>query len=289
MTNYQVLDLTKASTNLHGNKNFKLKLNLEKAKSTQKSTLISFGGAYSNHISALAEIGKVNGFKTVGIIRGEELGKNLQLTLSKNPSLEKAHINDMHFKFISRETYRQKNSSQFIKLLQNEFPNSYIIPEGGTNDLAVKGCEEILTQETSSFNFICCPVGTGGTISGIINASKSHQTVLGFPALKGDFLNSEIKKYTNKTNWRLITDYHFGGYAKINETLVTFINDYKKSKNILLDPIYTAKMIFGLEDLIQLGYFPQNSRILAIHTGGLQGISGMNTLLSKKGLPTIEI
>lgn len=289
MTNYQVLDLTKASTNLHGNKNFKLKLNLEKAKSTQKSTLISFGGAYSNHISALAEIGKANGFKTVGVIRGEELGKNLQLTLSKNPSLEKAHINDMHFKFISRETYRQKNSSQFIKLLQNEFPNSYIIPEGGTNDLAVKGCEEILTQETSSFNFICCPVGTGGTISGIINASKSHQTVLGFPALKGDFLNSEIKKYTNKTNWRLITDYHFGGYAKINETLVTFINDYKKSKNILLDPIYTAKMIFGLEDLIQLGYFPQNSRILAIHTGGLQGISGMNTLLSKKGLPTIEI
>ncbi|WP_283643181.1 1-aminocyclopropane-1-carboxylate deaminase/D-cysteine desulfhydrase [Croceibacter atlanticus] len=289
MTNYQVLDLTKASTNLHGNKNFKLKLNLEKAKSTQKSTLISFGGAYSNHISALAEIGKANGFKTVGIIRGEELGKNLQLTLSNNPSLQKAHLNGMHFKFISRETYRQKNSPQFIKLLQNEFPNSYIIPEGGTNDLAVKGCEEILTQETSSFNFICCPVGTGGTISGIINASKSHQTVLGFPALKGDFLNSEIKKYTNKTNWRLITDYHFGGYAKINEALVTFINDYKKSKNILLDPIYTAKMIFGLEDLIQLGYFPQNSRILAIHTGGLQGISGMNTLLSKKGLPTIEI
>lgn len=289
MTNYQVLDLTKASTNLHGNKNFKLKLNLEKAKSTQKSTLISFGGAYSNHISALADIGKANGFKTVGVIRGEELGKNLQLTLSKNPSLEKAYLNGMHFKFISRETYRQKNSSQFIKLLQKEFPNSYIIPEGGTNDLAVKGCEEILTQESSSFNFICCPVGTGGTISGIINASKSHQTVLGFPALKGDFLNSEIKKYTNKTNWRLITDYHFGGYAKINEALVTFINDYKKSKNILLDPIYTAKMIFGLEDLIQLGYFPQNSRILAIHTGGLQGISGMNTLLSKKGLPTIEI
>lgn len=289
MTNYQVLDLTKASTNLHGNKNFKLKLNLEKAKSTQKSTLISFGGAYSNHISALAEIGKANGFKTVGVIRGEELGKNLQLTLSKNPSLQKAHLNGMHFKFISRETYRQKNSSQFIKLLQNEFPNSYIIPEGGTNDLAVKGCEEILTQETSSFNFICCPVGTGGTISGIINASKSHQKVLGFPALKGDFLNSEIKKHTNKTNWRLITDYHFGGYAKINEALVTFINNYKKSKNILLDPIYTAKMIFGLEDLIQLGYFPQNSRILAIHTGGLQGISGMNTLLSKKGLPTIEI
>ena len=125
----------------------------------------------------------------------------------------------------------------------------------------------------------------------ILTKNKTYPIIIGNKIIKriDKYLNSEIKKYTNKTNWRLITDYHFGGYAKINEALVTFINNYKKSNNILLDPIYTAKMIFGLEDLIQLGYFPQNSRILAIHTGGLQGISGMNTLLSKKGLPTIEI
>lgn len=289
MINYQVLDLTKASNNPHGNKNFKLKLNLEKAKSTQKSTLISFGGAYSNHISALAEIGKANGFKTVGIIRGEELGENLKLTLSENPSLRCAASNGMQFKFISREAYRQKDTSIFLKQLQKEYPKGYIIPEGGTNTLAVKGCKQILNKSTTTYDYICCPVGTGGTLSGIINASLPHQKILGFPALKGDFLNTEIKKYTDKKNWKLITDYHFGGYAKINETLVTFINEFKKKKGILLDPIYTAKMIFGLEDLIQLGYFPQNSRILAVHTGGLQGIPGMNTVLSKKGLPTIEI
>lgn len=195
----------------------------------------------------------------------------------------------MIFKFISRSTYRQKDDLEYQEHLLQEFPNAYIIPEGGTNHLAVKGCEEILSNDDFNYNYICCPVGTGGTIAGIINASKTNQMILGFPALKGNFLSAEIQKYTSKTNWKLITEYHFGGYAKINSQLIEFINTYKKEKGIQLDPIYTGKMIFGLTQMLKDGYFPKNSRILAIHTGGLQGIPGMNLKLEKKELPLIDV
>lgn len=156
-----------------------------------------------------------------------------------------------------------------------------MIPEGGTNELAIKGCEEILVDEDSIFDYICCAVGTGGTISGLINASKNDQKVIGFPALKGDFLTSEIEKYVRKSNWELQTNFHFGGYAKYNQTLIRFINDFKNETNVLLDPIYTAKMIFGLLEIIKKDGFQKGSRILAIHTGGLQGIQGVNQKLHK--------
>ena len=132
-------------------------------------------------------------------------------------------------------------------------------------------------------------MGTGGTISGIINASSVSQKILGFPALKGDFLKSEIEKFVKKPHWELQQEYHFGGYAKVTEELVDFINEFKKTYAILLDPIYTSKMMYGIFDLISKGFFPQNSRILAIHTGGLQGIDGVNKKLLKKGLQTIDI
>ena len=162
-----------------------------------------------------------------------------------------------------------------------------MIPEGGTNELATKGCEEILIEEDKTFDIICSPVGTGGTISGLINASQPHQKILGFPALKGDFLQKEISKFTVKSNWELVTDYHFGGYAKINCTLVEFINRFKQEYNIPLDPIYTGKMMFGIFDLIKKGYFEKGAKILAIHTGGLQGMDGMNIKLKQKNLPLI--
>jgi len=162
-----------------------------------------------------------------------------------------------------------------------------MIPEGGTNELAVKGCEEIFIEEDKTFDIICCPVGTGGTISGLINASEPHQKILGFPALKGDFLQKEIGKFTAKSNWELVTDYHFGGYAKINSTLVEFINRFKQEYNIPLDPIYTGKMMFGIFDLIKKGYFKKGAKILAIHTGCLQGIDVMNIKLKQKNLPLI--
>ncbi|WP_194765946.1 1-aminocyclopropane-1-carboxylate deaminase/D-cysteine desulfhydrase [Tamlana sp. I1] len=266
-----------------GNKYRKLKYNLLEAEKQGFKTLLTFGGAYSNHIAAVASAGHLFGFKTIGIIRGEELWTKID----DNPTLSFAKNHGMEFKFVSREVYRNKSSKAFIEALKNELGAFYLVPEGGTNSLAVMGCEEILTESDKDFNFVCSAVGTGGTISGLINASKPHQKVLGFPALKGDFLKLDISKFATQSNWELISDYHFGGYAKINEELVTFINQFKSDFNIPLDPVYTGKMLFGIFDLIEKGYFPKGSKILAIHTGGLQGIEGMNAILKKKNLPKI--
>lgn len=267
-----------------GNKYRKLKYNLIEAKKLEFKTLLTFGGAYSNHIAAVASAGQISGFKTIGVIRGDELASKIE----NNPTLRFAKQCGMEFKFVSRSIYREKTSEKFINNLKEEFNDFYLVPEGGTNNLAVKGCEEILKSDDASFDYICCAVGTGGTISGLINCSKPGQQVLGFPALKGDFLQQDISKFAIKDNWNLITDYHFGGYAKINEDLVTFINQFKKEHKIPLDPVYTGKMMFGVFNLIDKNYFPKGSRVLVIHTGGLQGIDGMNDVLKKKNLPIIE-
>ncbi|OUR92681.1 1-aminocyclopropane-1-carboxylate deaminase [Flavobacteriales bacterium 34_180_T64] len=268
---------------ISGNKYRKLKYNLIQLKTLKVNALITFGGAYSNHIAAVAATGKSVGIQTIGVIRGEELENEIM----NNPTLSFAQKSGMKFKFVSRSNYRLKTSEAFIEGLRNEFGDFYLIPEGGTNSLAVKGCEEILTPNDKSFDFICCPVGTGGTISGIINSSHQNQKVIGFPALKGGFLQEDISKFARQTNWELITDYHFGGYAKINTELISFINQFKAEYNIPLDPIYTGKMMYGIFDLRRKGYFPKGSKILAIHTGGLQGIDGMNMKLKRKHLPLI--
>jgi 1-aminocyclopropane-1-carboxylate deaminase len=267
-----------------GNKYRKLKYNILQAKSENQETLLTFGGAFSNHIAALAYAGKEQGFKTIGIIRGDELRDKIMV----NPTLKFAQECGMQFKFITRENYRHKTDFDFIENLKQEFGNFYLIPEGGTNEFAVKGCEEILTKEDSEYDFICCAIGTGGTISGIINSSLPHQKVLGFPALKGDFLNEDIRKFAQNENWELISDYHFGGYGKVNPELIAFINQFYVENQIPLDPIYTAKMVFGVIDLIGKNYFPENSKILLIHTGGIQGIAGMNLKLKAKKLPIID-
>ena len=271
-----------------GNKFRKLKYNLKNAIFGGYSKIITFGGAYSNHIAATAAAGNLHNLETVGVIRGEELGKDLQKTLQENPTLKFAASCGMQFEFLSREDYRKKDTVEIRKKLQENFGSFYLVPEGGTNALAIKGCEEILTEEDRAFDIICCPVGTGGTISGIINSSSEDQNILGFPALKGNFLTSEVERFTTKNNWELAIDYHFGGYAKVNKDLVDFINNFKAEYNISLDPVYTGKMMYGIMDLIGKGYFSQNTRILAVHTGGLQGISGMNRVLKKKGLPQID-
>jgi 1-aminocyclopropane-1-carboxylate deaminase len=193
----------------------------------------------------------------------------------------------MKFHFVTREEYKDKTTDLLIEKFKNIYGDFYLIPEGGTNSLAVQGCEEILTEEDSQFSHVCCSIGTGGTISGLINSSYSHQKIIGFPALKGDFLSEDIRKFAVKTNWDLITDYHFGGYGKINEELVRFINDFYQQTNIPLDPIYTGKMLYGIVDLIEKDYFPDGAKILAIHTGGIQGIKGMNLYLKKKNLQQI--
>ena len=272
-----------------GNKFRKLKYNIQEAQKEQKDTLLTFGGAYSNHIAATAYAGKMAGMNTIGIIRGEELGEDIEKTLLTNSTLREAHNNGMQFHFVSREDYRKKKELSFIAQLEKQFGEFYLVPEGGTNELAVKGCEEILTAEDEKFNYICVAVGTGGTLSGIVNSAKRHQKVVGFPALKGDFLKSEIEPFIlDNKNWSLIHEYHFGGYAKFNSELISFINQFYKETGIPLDPIYTGKMLYGILDMAQKDIFPKGSKILALHTGGLQGIEGVNKKLAKKNQEQIK-
>ena len=268
-----------------GNKFRKLKYNILQAKAENQSVLLTFGGAFSNHIAAVAYAGKEQGFETIGVIRGDELRDKI----SENPTLSFAQECGMRFEFVTREAYRHKTEIAFIEQLQVKFGSFYLVPEGGTNDLAVKGCEEILTEFDAHFDFVCSAVGTGGTISGLINSALPHQKVLGFPALKGDFLQNEIHKFVNNKNWELITDYHFGGYGKVTTEFIEWMNWFYAQTGIPLDPIYTGKMVFGVMDLIQRNYFSPKSKILMIHTGGLQGIAGMNAKLEKQNKPILVL
>jgi 1-aminocyclopropane-1-carboxylate deaminase len=264
---------------ISGNKFRKLKYNLEAFSKGNFDSILTFGGAYSNHIYAVAAAGKEFGIQTIGIIRGEELSEKPD----SNPTLSFAKNCGMKLEFISRNEYRNKENQDFLEELKKEFGDFYLLPEGGTNALAVKGCEGILGSHTSEFDFICCAVGTGGTISGLINSAENYQKIIGFPALKNaGFLKNEIKKYSNRSNWELIYDFHFGGYAKVNNELLDFINGFKKQFDVNLEPVYTGKMMFGILKLIRQNYFPENSKILAVHTGGLQGMEGINQRLNKK-------
>ncbi len=268
---------------ISGNKFRKLKYNLAEAKAKKYNKILTYGGAFSNHIVAVAAAGKEYGFQTIGIIRGEELVSQI----ADNPSLQFAQECGMQLEFISREQYRHKNEIAALEYWQKKYGEIYVLPEGGTNELAVKGCEEILTAADEVYDFICCAAGTGGTISGIINSAMPHQKIIGFPALKGDFLQEDIRNFTHENNWELQTDYHFGGYAKTTSKLIQFLNDFHAQHQIPLDPIYTGKMVYGVMDLIQKNYFKKGSKILLIHTGGLQGIRGINKVLSQKNQPQI--
>lgn len=268
---------------ISGNKYRKLKYNLEKARQENQHTLLTYGGAYSNHLLATAAAGKEYGFRTIGLVRGDELAPT-----TPNPTLKKAQEYGMQLHFIDRSSYRYKNHPDFIQSLVQTWGNFYLLPEGGTNELAVKGCEEILTPEDTIFDYICVSVGTGATLAGIANRTSKHQKVIGFSALKGDFLKSEITRWTHSSHWQLTDAYAMGGYAKTTDKLIAFMNRFKKITDIPLDPIYTGKMMYGLVDQIQQGKFPKNSRILAVHTGGLQGIAGMNLKLAQKKRLLIE-
>ena len=266
-----------------GNKYRKLKYNLQKAESENYKGILTFGGAFSNHIAATAAAGQALNIPTVGIIRGEELASKTEL----NTTLKYAQSCGMHLEFVSRSTYKQKTDSDYLETLLESFENFYIIPEGGTNALAIKGCKEILREEDQAFDIICCAVGTGGTIAGLINSSLPTQKIIGFPALKGGFLNEDICKFATQSNWELWEAYHFGGYAKVDSKLISFMNHFKTSYKIPLDPVYTAKMMYGIFDAIQTGKIPKDAKVLAIHTGGLQGIEGINLRLKQKQLETI--
>jgi 1-aminocyclopropane-1-carboxylate deaminase/D-cysteine desulfhydrase-like pyridoxal-dependent ACC family enzyme len=253
---------------ISGNKWFKLKYNLLEAQRLGCSQLLSFGGAYSNHIHALAHAAHEYGFTSIGIIRGAELADK-----PLNPTLTTAQDLGMQFEFISRSDYRLKHTPEYLVELQSRYPNAYIIPEGGTNTLAVKGCEEIFSEaDRQDFDTIVCAVGTGGTFSGLINASSPQQKLLGFSALKGDFLIEDIQQWTDndKQNWTLYSEEIFGGYGKFNDKLLTFIKDIQQQYDLPLEPIYTGKAMYRLLELIEQGEVVPHSKILFIHTGGLQ-------------------
>ncbi|MDG2139725.1 MAG: pyridoxal-phosphate dependent enzyme [Flavobacteriales bacterium] len=251
-----------------GNKYFKLKYNIEEAISKSFDTVLTFGGAFSNHILATSIIANNNNLSSIGVIRGEEHSP-------LNNTLQKAVNNGMKLVYISRNKYKLKESKEFLSSIKNIYGNPYIIPEGGTNKLAIKGASNIINNY-EKYDYICCPVGTGGTISGIINASDINQHILGFVALGGyKKLQKDIALWTNKDNWTLVDKYNFGGYAKFNEGLVDFIDEFYLVNNIPLDLMYTAKMVYGVDDLIKRRKIADSS-VLIIHTGGLQGNVGMN-------------
>ena len=270
---------------ISGNKFRKLKYNIEEAKKSGNNTLLTFGGAFSNHILAVAGVGSEFGFKTIGVIRGEELASKV----NENPTLLKAKELGMDFYFVSRSVYQEKESESFVIELKDRFGDFYLIPEGGTNKFAIKGCKEILTEEDKQvFSHVACAVGTGGTFSGLINSSDEKQQLIGFSSLKGAFLSDVIRNFAEKTNWIINDDYHFGGYGKVTGELIHFLNNFYNQTAIPLDPVYTGKMVFGILEMIENGYFNPKSKILIIHTGGLQGIKGMNFALRKKNKEIIR-
>ena len=269
---------------ISGNKYRKLKFNLINAKELGFKGLLTFGGAYSNHIPAVAYAAKKNGFKSLGFIRGEEIVNNYL----ENPTLKYSHDLGMKFKFLSRSNYKLKTNEYFLRKLKKKFKDYYLIPEGGTNALGVLGCQEILNDNDKEFDYICCSVGTGGTICGLINSSNENQKIIGFSSINKNCLLNDITKFVTNENWMLIDDFSFGGYGKVNNELIEFMNNFRLKYGILLDPIYTSKLVYGVLNLITNNFFKPNSKILMIHTGGHQGIFPMNKFLKNKNLTTIN-
>ncbi|GMR01395.1 MAG: pyridoxal-phosphate dependent enzyme [Gammaproteobacteria bacterium] len=259
-----------------GNKWRKLKYNLIHARLNQFDTLLTFGGAWSNHIYATAAAARQFGFNSIGIIRGE---KHTPL----NATLSFAESCGMQLHYVSRTEYRQKHETQYQQKLKQQFGNVYILPEGGSNALAMKGCEEIVSEINDEiddpFDVICCASGTGATLAGLVKAIKPGQSAIGFSALKGgEFLKNEVKIFLNSkhpsTNWRIETNFHFGGYAKINDELIHFMRQFQSEYDFALDAVYTGKMFYGLFKLIETNTFKPGTTIVAVHSGGLQGNSG---------------
>ena len=269
---------------ISGNKYWKMFYNVKKylEKEVSERKIITVGGAFSNHIAAAAALGNEFGIETLGIIRGNELEDSWQ----ENPTLFSAHQNGMSFRFVTRETYRYKE--RLMAELQEEFPESLVVPEGGTNENAVEGIQYMLTDETKDFDYICSAVGTGGTVSGLSKFAQPHQKIIGFKAVKDNSLENRIKNLSKKDNFTLV-DASDGGFGKITDENVRFINEFYQYFGIVLEPVYTGKMLRKIFEMIADDYFPANSKILAFHTGGLQGIVGANEMLKKKNRNLINV
>ncbi len=256
---------------LSGNKWRKLEFNLEEMKHQEKKGILTFGGAYSNHIYAVAAAGELFDFPTIGIIRGEA-------TLPLNATLSFAAQAGMKIDYVDRTTYRDKEKLR--KIYQAQYPDYYLLPEGGTNIHAIPGCARTVVELSAQLpqlpDYICLACGTGGTLAGIVSGLKGEAKVLGFSALKGDFHQRDIQALLAKAtikdpkNWSIKTDYHFGGYARRTPLLDEFMISFNKNYDIPLEWIYTGKLFYGVFDLIKKGFFPKGSNIVVIHTGGIR-------------------
>ena len=263
---------------LQGNKWRKLKYNIIDARQQDLDTLLTFGGAWSNHIHATAAAGHYCKFKTIGVIRGEH-------HQPLNPCLQDAHDWGMQLHYVDRKTYRKKTDPEFIRQLKALFGECYIIPEGGNNAPGIRGCSEIIGELEQAYDYICVDCGTGATLAGLIQAADASCHVMGFAVLKNaDFIRRDVQQHLAKqsgahsNNWSLQLDYHFGGYAKTSETLFEFIRKFQAQHHVQLEPVYSAKMFYGIFDLIERDFFKAGSRILAIHSGGLQGLRGFDEM-----------
>ena len=268
---------------ISGNKFWKLFFNVNQylESKPEKPLLISFGGAFSNHIASVSAFGKQFDIPTIGIIRGNELENNWQ----ENPTLSEASKNGMQFFFVSREDYQNKEklTQKFIE----KYPNSLIIPEGGSNEMAVEGVRYMLGNDTKDFDYLCTAVGTGGTVAGISKFAEECQKVIGIKAVKDNSLEKTIQEWSRRSNFELM-DADESRYGKITDENIRFINWFYKEYEIPLDPIYTGKMMQKIFDLAEKDFFPKGSKILAFHTGGLQGIKGANQFLKSKNKALIE-
>jgi len=240
------------------------------------------GGCFSNHIYATAAAGQRFNFQTIGIIRGPEPEQY-------SATLRFAKQAGMQLFFVSRKEFRQLRTEEILTAFIDRFQPAYFIPEGGTSPLAVNSCAQYIETLKNQYDVFCCATGTGGTTAGFIKGIDNQSQIIGFPVLKNaDYLNQDIKQLLNDeispylySHWQLNHDYHFGGYAKSSNELENFILDFYQQYKVPLEPVYTGKMLFGLFDLIQRGYFKKGSKILAIHTGGLQGLVGFPELKTK--------
>ena len=257
---------------ISGNRLFKLKHNVDRALLEEKNMLITFGGAFSNHILATAAYAKKKNIDCLAIVRGEEYSE-------LNPLLTLAKEYGTNFCFVSRKEYAKRNDNNYISELIRKYKKAFIVPEGGNNKLGVSGAEEILEKQDKSFDYIICPIGTGATLSGIVNSSKKTQKVIGVNCVNETiYINKKISQKTNKNNWEIINEFNFGGFAKFDNLLTEYLKKFKLNYNITLDLNYTAKMFFGFEKLIERRYFQRKSKVLLIHTGGIYGNLGFNYL-----------
>ncbi|HEV2832585.1 MAG TPA: 1-aminocyclopropane-1-carboxylate deaminase [Hanamia sp.] len=253
---------------ISGNKIFKLYYFLEEAQKTSHKIVITFGGAYSNHLAATAFACKRLSLKSIGFVRGEKpkvLSPTLLFCLEQKMQLE----------FISRTSYKKITDNNFLFSLKEKYGAHILIPEGGFSEMGAKGAS-LITQffKGQTFTHVCLAVGTATTFAGIMNSPENAMGIMGFSVLKNlndiDERLSELKVNPHQ-KFSFISDYHFGGYAKRTSGLISFINDFYTQHAIPLDFVYTGKMMYGVFDLIKKNYFPHNSKILCIHTGGLQG------------------